>query len=213
MSAELLPCPQCKAGTTEIRFKHLYHGFYGGGVWAVECRECGHIVPVASRGYDEQAFIEAWNRSAQSGITPPNTEGQAKLKESPLSDVRATVGDQDKINVLYAMVEGLHAMIYGTYTINSGDFALKALGDGGSIHEYVHAMMLLLPERCYEQIQSGGEVAADKGEASRTDLEKWRKDHLPEQVADEAMAKAIADGTEGELIASRVLSQSNGSDK
>jgi hypothetical protein len=66
------------------------------------------------------------------------------------------VSEQEKANVLCAMVEGLHAMIYGTYSINSGDYALKALGDGGSIHEYVHAMMLLLPPRCYEQIQSGG---------------------------------------------------------
>lgn len=66
------------------------------------------------------------------------------------------MGQEEKDQVLYAMVEGLHAMIYGTYTINSGDFALKALGDGGSIHEYVHAMLRLLPERCYEQIQSGG---------------------------------------------------------
>jgi hypothetical protein len=110
-------------------------------------------------------------RRAQSGPTPPNTSGLPSDKPQN-TDVRATVGDQDKINVLFAMVEGLHAMIYGIYTINSGDFALKALGDGGSIHEYVHAMMLLLPERCYEQIQSGGEVAADKGEASHTEVSK-----------------------------------------
>lgn len=63
---------------------------------------------------------------------------------------------EDKDVVLHAMVEGLHAMVYGTYSTQSGDFALKALGDGGSIHEYVHAMLKLLPERCYEQIQSGG---------------------------------------------------------
>lgn len=63
------------------------------------------------------------------------------------------MSNERDMNVLCAMVEGLHAMVYGTYTIGSGDYALKALGDGGSIHEYVHAMMLLLPPRCYEQVQ------------------------------------------------------------
>ena len=63
--------------------------------------------------------------------------------------------------VLYAMVEGLHAMIYGVYSIQSGDYAHKALGDGGSIHEYVHAMLRLVPDRLYEQIQ---QIKDDKHE-------------------------------------------------
>ena len=63
--------------------------------------------------------------------------------------------DQDERNaILHRMVEGLHALIFGTYTIGSGDYALKALGDGGSIHEYVHGMLWLLPERCYEQVKT-----------------------------------------------------------
>ena len=63
--------------------------------------------------------------------------------------------DQDERNaILHRMVEGLHALIFGTYTIGSGDYALRALGDGGSIHEYVHGMLWLLPERCYEQVKT-----------------------------------------------------------
>ena len=63
--------------------------------------------------------------------------------------------DQDERNaILHRMVEGLHALIFGIYTIGSGDYALKALGDGGSIHEYVHGMLTLLPERCYEQVKT-----------------------------------------------------------
>lgn len=61
-----------------------------------------------------------------------------------------------KNQVLYAMVEGLHAMVYGVYSTDSNDYAKKALGDGGSIHEYVHAMLRLVPERHPEQIRSGG---------------------------------------------------------
>ena len=49
--------------------------------------------------------------------------------------------------ILHAMVEGLHAMVFGVAGIGSGDFALKALQDGGSIHEYVHAMLSLCPVR------------------------------------------------------------------
>ena len=63
--------------------------------------------------------------------------------------------DQDERNgILHRMVEGLHALIFGIYTIGSGDYALRALGDGGSIHEYVHGMLALLPERCYEQVKT-----------------------------------------------------------
>lgn len=53
----------------------------------------------------------------------------------------------DNIKTLVSMVEGLHAMIFGVTSIESGDFALKALKDGGSIHEYVHSMIRLLPPR------------------------------------------------------------------
>jgi hypothetical protein len=70
---------------------------------------------------------------------------------------RADRTDQDVI--LYAMVEGLHAMIYGVYSTGSDDYARKALADGGSIHEYVHAMLRLLPDRSAEQIPSGGVTA------------------------------------------------------
>lgn len=55
--------------------------------------------------------------------------------------------------MLRRMVEGLHAMVYGVYSIGSDDYARKSLGDGGEIHEYVHAMMLLLPPRHLEQIK------------------------------------------------------------
>ena len=50
--------------------------------------------------------------------------------------------------VLHAMVEGLHSMVFGVMSIDSGDYALSSLKDGGSIHEYVHAMLRLLPPRC-----------------------------------------------------------------
>jgi len=67
----------------------------------------------------------------------------------------------DKDQILHRMVEGLHALVFGTYSIQSGDYALKSLGDGGEIHEYVHAMVRLLPPRHLEQVQSGGEPAGE----------------------------------------------------
>ena len=62
----------------------------------------------------------------------------------------------EKNEILHRMVDGLHAMVFGTHSLQSGDYALRSLGDGGEIHEYVHAMVRLLPPRCHEQVPSGG---------------------------------------------------------
>lgn len=70
-----------------------------------------------------------------------------------------TLTQAEKDEILHRMVEGLHALVFGTYSIQSGDYALKSLGDGGEIHEYVHAMLRLLPPRHLEQIQSGGDTS------------------------------------------------------
>lgn len=69
---------------------------------------------------------------------------------------RDTLDRATRDALLHRMVEGLHALVYGTYSVGSGDYALKALGDGGSLHEYVHGMLWLLPPRIDEQVQSGG---------------------------------------------------------
>lgn len=69
----------------------------------------------------------------------------------------------EKNEILHRMVDGLHALVFGTHSLKSGDYALQSLGDGGEIHEYVHAMVRLLPARCNEQIQSRG-TARDSGE-------------------------------------------------
>jgi hypothetical protein len=87
------------------------------------------------------------------------TANQARemLKHVLGADPQERAERTDRDVILYAMVEGLHALIYGAYSTGSGDFARQALGDGGSIHEYVHAMLRLLPPRSAEQVQSGGD--------------------------------------------------------
>ena len=67
----------------------------------------------------------------------------------------------ERTRILYSMVDGLHALVYGTYSIQSGEYALKSLGDGGEIHEYVHAMIRLTPPRCHEQVQIEGRPAVE----------------------------------------------------
>lgn len=93
--------------------------------------------------------------------------------------------DQDaKDQVLRAMVDGLHAMCYGVYTVAAGGdpgIAMRALGDGGEIHEYVHAMLRLLPARCFEQVDSQTVCAHCKqitpGWSASEALDGWR--HTP----------------------------------
>ena len=48
-------------------------------------------------------------------------------------------------NAIFQMVTGLHAIIFGVASQKDPNYALKALEDGGEIHEYVHAMVRLLP--------------------------------------------------------------------
>jgi hypothetical protein len=74
-------------------------------------------------------------------------------------DEQVVLSRQDADNLLYLMIEGLHAMIYGVYSTGSDDFARQSLADGGSIHEYVHRMMHLCPPRSKEQLRSGGDSA------------------------------------------------------
>ena len=68
--------------------------------------------------------------------------------------------ERAKYLLLSRMCEGLHALIFGAYSTNSENFARQALADGGSIHEYVHEMLVLCAERGGEQIKSSGEPAA-----------------------------------------------------
>jgi len=73
--------------------------------------------------------------------------------------IKSGINQAEKDQILHRMVEGLHSMVFGTYSIQSGDYALESLGDGGEIHEYVHAMLRLLPPRHLEQIQSGRDTS------------------------------------------------------
>lgn len=44
-----------------------------------------------------------------------------------------------------ALIEGLHALVFGVHSLGDPEISHNALADGGQIHEYVHAMIRLLP--------------------------------------------------------------------
>lgn len=56
--------------------------------------------------------------------------------------------DQDERDlILHSMVMGLHALCFGVSSMRDPKYALEAIDDGGTIHEYVHAMVRLLPPK------------------------------------------------------------------
>ena len=66
----------------------------------------------------------------------------------------------DATNAIFNMVLGLHALVFGVASLKDPAHALHALEDGGEIHEYVHAMVRLLPPRRPPQ----GHALGDDGE-------------------------------------------------
>lgn len=48
---------------------------------------------------------------------------------------------------LPSMVLGLHALVFGTYSLQDPEYSHKALSDDGEIHEYIHMMVRALPPK------------------------------------------------------------------
>lgn len=57
------------------------------------------------------------------------------------------LSDADRLEILGAMTQGLHAIMFGVQSQKDPDYAFEAVNDGGELHEYVHAMIRLLPPR------------------------------------------------------------------
>ncbi len=55
------------------------------------------------------------------------------------------LSNYDRFEILCQMTTGLHALVFGVASGKDPKVALKALEDDGEIHEYVHAMIRLLP--------------------------------------------------------------------
>lgn len=127
-------------------------------------------------------IVEALNKllgalasaNAQIALDTGNIERIRNAGERAEAELE-TVKYGDNLKTLCSMVEGLHAMIFGVTSIESGDFAIKALKDGGSIHEYVHSMLRLLPPRI-PPLESDGigkpETAIARSATGRNDLAK-----------------------------------------
>jgi len=52
--------------------------------------------------------------------------------------------------LISALVEGLHAQVFAVHSGGDPEASHRALGDGGQIHETVHALVRAMPSRAYE---------------------------------------------------------------
>ncbi len=52
---------------------------------------------------------------------------------------------EERFEIISAFIPALHAQLFGVASQNDPDMALKAISDGGEIHESVHAIIRLLP--------------------------------------------------------------------
>lgn len=128
-------------------------------------------------------IVEALNKlrgalasaNAQIALDTGNIERIRNAGERAEAELETVQYRDNNLKTLCSMVEGLHAMIFGVTSIESGDFAIKALKDGGSIHEYVHSMLRLLPPRI-PPLESDGigkpETAIARSATAKPDSEK-----------------------------------------
>jgi len=49
--------------------------------------------------------------------------------------------------MLYALVNSLHAQVFGVHSLGDPNHSHNALSDEGEIHDTVHAMVRLLPNK------------------------------------------------------------------
>ena len=70
----------------------------------------------------------------------------------------ADMTDRDRWIALSAVLEGIHATMFGYASMGHADSALEAISDYGTLHEQVHVALRILPSK--EEIV---ERAAERG--------------------------------------------------
>jgi hypothetical protein len=72
------------------------------------------------------------------------------------------------------LVEGLHAQIFGVYSLGDPQLSHAALADGGQIHEAAHALVRALPPRANPEASEIMREALDTTPTGALGLPRWK---------------------------------------
>lgn len=129
-------------GDDEGRCVTCYHRNPDGPEAVKLIEELAAALEAADGGEMREALegCEAYFLALEEGDHEKHT-GMLKLIRNGLS------GSSSASKAIPALVEGLHAQIFGIHSLGDPELSHAALADGGQIHEAVHALVRELPPR------------------------------------------------------------------